>query len=383
MLEILKKPFVLYLGWILLSGVFLLSVIGKLYPTPANGIEIFENDYLMPVLPAWISSDFISIFSRALLALESFFVIAFLWPNKNKKLIGYAAIALLAVFCIHLLIQVLNSEKGNCGCFGQLIEMTPLQALIKNILTIALILGVLKLSRNEEFKFSFFHYCSIFLFSLSLISLITPQKISVTSNTVSSFSSANVLLDTSNVDQAIHIGLDLNLNNKLDENEYSSTYSIRLPKSGNSVDSVKNENPGIVIETKGPTSVFSQFNKLVPGIDSGRKILCYYDPTCSHCILTHKKLKQLSATKGFPTVHVVFSNKQPDKIPDFWEMTGYKTLFSVITDEQSKEFVFTKKLLKKPSVYFLNNGNIWYNFVGKDDAEIDINALKTAIQREK
>ena len=64
-------------------------------------------------------------------------------------------------------------------------------------------------------------------------------------------------------------------------------------------------------------------------------------------------------------------------------MTGYKTLFSVITDEQSKEFVFTKKLLKKPSVYFLNNGNIWYNFVGKDDAEIDINALKTAIQREK
>ena len=215
MLETLKKPFVLYLGWILLSGVFLLSVIGKLYPTPSNGIEIFENDYLMPVIPEWISSDFISIFSRALLALESFFVIAFLWPKKNKKFIGYAAIALLAVFCIHLLIQVLNSEKGNCGCFGQLIEMSPLQALIKNILTIALIFGVLKLSRNEDSKFSFFHYCSIFLFSLSLISLITPQKISVSNNSVSSFSSANVILDTSEVDGSIHIGLDLNLNNTL------------------------------------------------------------------------------------------------------------------------------------------------------------------------
>ena len=40
--------------------------------------------------------------------------------------------------------------------------------------------------------------------------------------------------------------------------------------------------------------------------------------------------------KGFPTVHIVFSNKQPDKIPEFWDMTGYKTLFSIITDEQSK-----------------------------------------------
>jgi len=383
MIDTLKKPFVLYLGWILLSGVFLLSVVGKLYPTPANGIEIFENDYLMPVLPSWISSDFISIFSRSLLALESFFVISFLWPNKNKRLIGYAAISLLAIFCIHLIIQVLNSQTGNCGCFGQLIKMTPLQALIKNIFTIGLILGILKLSGKEESKFSFFHYCSIFLFSLSLISLITPQKISVVTNSINSFSSANVLLDTSGVDQSIHIGLDLNLNNKLEENEYSSTYSIRLPKSGNSNDSVKNDNPSIVIETKGPSVTMSPFNKLVPGIDLGRKILCYYDPTCSHCILTHKKLKELSKMKGFPTVHIVFSNKQPDKIPEFWDMTGYKTLFSIITDEQSKEFVFIKKLLKKPSIYFLNNGNIWFNFMGKDDAEIDINALKKAIQREK
>ena len=51
-------------------------------------------------------------------------------------------IVLLAAFCIHLGIQMVQhgAMNGNCGCFGQLIPMTPLEAFIKNIVTIAMLI---------------------------------------------------------------------------------------------------------------------------------------------------------------------------------------------------------------------------------------------------
>ena len=129
----LNKNHLQFIGWLFLSVLFLVSVIGKLYPTPASGIKILEQDYISPI---GISANVGSYLSRLLLSIELFFVFAFLWPKLNKKWIGIGAIVLLAAFCIYLGVKVFNGEEGNCGCFGQLIEMTPLQALIKNVFSV-------------------------------------------------------------------------------------------------------------------------------------------------------------------------------------------------------------------------------------------------------
>jgi hypothetical protein len=384
MYQYFRKPLLVYVGWFLLSVLFLISVIGKLYPTPANGIDIFETDFLIPNLPSWVSPDFISLFSRCLLAVESFFVISFLWPNRSKKLIGYGAIGLLSIFSIHLIFQIINNHKGNCGCFGQLIEMTPTEALIKNFFTIGLILLLIRQSEKQSLNFTFFQYASIFLFSLSVISLITPQKISIVTNSAKEYTSSNVLLDTASNGE-IHIGLDLDLNNKLEENEFSSRYLLMLPKTGKDSGTVQPN--ATILENNGPAFVKSPFSELVQGADIGRKIICWYNAECAHCMESHKLLKSISNTKNFPKVHIIFRDgSDQEKIDEFFKNTGYKTSFSIITPDQKKDFRFKRKILpaSPPAIYYLYNGNQWFTHKNDDgEKDLNVNALKAAIQREK
>jgi hypothetical protein len=58
-------------------------------------------------------------------------------PFNLKKLIIPSTIFMLSFFCVHLIIEISTvGNKGNCGCFGSLLPMTPLQALIKNLISI-------------------------------------------------------------------------------------------------------------------------------------------------------------------------------------------------------------------------------------------------------
>ena len=56
---------------------------------------------------------------------------------------------LLSLFSFHLAIQAISGDASNCGCFGELIPMTPLEALIKNILTIGLLILPLTIFKDE------------------------------------------------------------------------------------------------------------------------------------------------------------------------------------------------------------------------------------------
>lgn len=128
---------------ILISGLFLLSVFAKFYPSPNIGvIKYFENGQLVNVLgfPEYIA-PFIS---RLIIAFELFLAIAILQPHFLKRIIIPASIIVLVGFSIHLIILIFQGSDGNCGCFGELIPMTPLQALIKNILTIGALIYLFK-----------------------------------------------------------------------------------------------------------------------------------------------------------------------------------------------------------------------------------------------
>ncbi|MEC9209534.1 MAG: MauE/DoxX family redox-associated membrane protein [Bacteroidota bacterium] len=130
---------------ILISALFLLSVVAKLYPIPMYGItKIFEQGQLIPM---GFSESLAPYFSRFIIGAELFLAITILFNNYLKKIIVPLAFIMVAVFSIHLSTQIFGNSE-NCGCFGELIPMTPLEALIKNILTLIVLAFIYKKSED-------------------------------------------------------------------------------------------------------------------------------------------------------------------------------------------------------------------------------------------
>lgn len=130
---------------ILLGAVFIFSGYTKLYP-----IEPFEYTFVDIGIVNWQLAPFIS---RLLIGLE-FLIGTLLVLNVNLKKFTYKlGIAVLLVFCVYLILLIFFSgNKGNCGCFGSTIVMTPLQALIKNIIMLALFGVLYKFHPGLELK---------------------------------------------------------------------------------------------------------------------------------------------------------------------------------------------------------------------------------------
>ena len=141
----------IYFWRILISALFLLSAFAKLYPTPMYGItKVFEEGQLIPM---GFSEELAPYISRFIIGSEFFLAIAILFNNYLKKIIVPLAFIMITVFSIHLSTQIFGNSE-NCGCFGDLIPMTPLQALIKNILTLIILSGIYMKSEDVRGKFS-------------------------------------------------------------------------------------------------------------------------------------------------------------------------------------------------------------------------------------
>ena len=111
---------------LLISALFFLSAFAKLYPTPMYGItKIFEQGQLIPM---GFSESLAPYFSRLIISVEFFFAITILFNNYLKKIVVPFAFIMIAIFSIHLTTQIFGNAE-NCGCFGELIPMTPLEAL--------------------------------------------------------------------------------------------------------------------------------------------------------------------------------------------------------------------------------------------------------------
>ena len=130
---------------ILISALFFLSVIAKLYPTPMYGItKIFEQGQLIPM---GFSESIVPYISRFIIGVELFLAVAILFANYLKKIIVPLAFIMITIFSIHLSTQIFGDSE-NCGCFGDLIPMTPLEALFKNIITLV-VLGVIYVKSHD------------------------------------------------------------------------------------------------------------------------------------------------------------------------------------------------------------------------------------------
>ena len=113
----------------IISFVFFLSAIAKLYPKPSYALTSFEVHQLEPM---GIPLEIAAYLSRFLIGIEFAIAILLLLPFFLRKIIIPATVLMLVVFIVELFYEIFSSgNQGNCGCFGTLIEMTPLEALIK------------------------------------------------------------------------------------------------------------------------------------------------------------------------------------------------------------------------------------------------------------
>ena len=341
---------------IVVALLFIVSAVAKLYPSPYFAISTFEVKQLYTL---GFSDAIAPYFSRILIGIE--FALGFLLLHNHflKRITIPATIGLLTVFIIHLSYVTFLSggNSGNCGCFGELIPMTPIEAIIKNIIAVGLLIWLWKLLENDQ-KSNFWILTTVTLGCILGLFMLAPMKASTTLS--SSDTNDIVLTDTiSQIEDTI----------KVEEIKAIDSSKMKVEK--------------VVEEVKkdiGPKQAISGYSEFYADIDKGQKILCFFVPGCEHCREAAKDLNALQKKhKDFPQVQIVFMDEEAEKIPDFLKYAGKQFPYKVIDI-----IPFWTKLgsgKDTPGVVYLHNGNVIKFYDGIAEKAFNSKAIEKIIYK--
>lgn len=348
---------------ILISILFLVSAVAKMFPLWA-----FEKQLVDLGVTDWCGAHYIA---RLLIALEAAIGVAILLPYYTKRVIIPGTILLLAAFCIHLSIEIYKhgGMSGNCGCFGQLIPMTPLEALIKNLLSIALLVYLYKKTTDSENRlekawsiFLIYFICAFLIFAAFPF---CPCEKS----------------DHQSISEPLNV-VPLPEDSTIENLEPLTRDSVNGNTAANTTkqQSVSKDSAVIVKPTpKGPKAVVSKFSKynqfgtVKVNPDQGQVIICQFVPGCDHCRDAAKALGQLSKNKNFPKVYILFMDEEVEKIPEFQSLTGTSFPYQVLN---IPDFWGLMGSGSTPGVNYLWNGNIMKYWQGTEEGKFKPEELK-------
>jgi thiol-disulfide isomerase/thioredoxin len=344
-----------------LAAIFLFSAYAKLYGMSVYGaITTFEQKQLLQI---GFSPEIAPYFSRFIIGAEIALGLGFLQVHYLRKLILPLSALLLVVFNVHLAYSMMAGIGGNCGCFGDLLPMTPTEAFIKNILILGLI-GWLWFGIREEqirVRHNFFVALSIALASILFMFVIAPIQHAAASDI------PIVIVEPGNDDI---VTLD-------DPTEVPNTNG-ETPNNGTNT---SNENPEPVKPAYEPKKAVSGFAKYAPGIDDGKKLLLFFAPGCEHCQEAAKQMVEMSKKdKDFPKMFIIFMNEEPEKIPEFFEKAGKKITHTVLDVGTFWTVIGMKR--DTPGVLYLWNGNEVIFMDGINENAFTPEKLKKALDKE-
>ena len=342
------------ISWLLrliISALFIVSAVAKLYPSPYFAISTFEVKQLYPL---GFSEAVAPYFSRILIGIEFALGIAILVKDYLKKITIPATLLLLTVFVIHLSYTTFASgNAGNCGCFGELIPMTPVEAIIKNIIAIGLLIWLLKILPADK-KSNFWLLSSIVLSCILGLFMIAPMKVS-----------ASPVLPIPTETTSLGISTDTTLN----------TVLSTVEKAIDSSNIVKEK-----ITVDEPTAKKSGFANYFPSIDQDKKILCFFAPGCDHCQETAKQLTEMKRKdKNFPAVSIIFMDEEADKIPDFFTAAGAKYPYQIVDIISFWNLIGNTR--DTPGVKYLWNGNEILFYDGINANKFNGTELKKSLKK--
>ncbi|MBI1836500.1 MAG: protein tlpB [Flavobacteriia bacterium] len=352
---------------ILVFLLFIVSGLAKMDP-----IWAFEKQIVDLNLASWDTAYYLT---RLIIASELALGIAILQNHYIKRIVIPTTILLLAIFCVHLSIEMFKhgAMNGNCGCFGQWLPMTPLEAFLKNIVTIGLLLYLYKhVSEKEKGENRFANLLVMYLGS-ALFMFMFFEKTPQNENTEQPIKHDNIEMP-----KIIEESEEPTNSNKKDSLSPVSKSTIDS-KSINKIEEIKKE---IEKQPKKTKSAFANYTFTTGGnkpvnIDEGKQILCMFVPGCDHCREAAKELKKLSKDKNFPNVSILFMDEEPELIPEFFKETQINFPYQVIGVIE-----FWNKLgndYNTPGVLYLWNGNVLKLYDGTEANKFDPNGLKKIV----
>jgi hypothetical protein len=302
----LKKVFGSVIA-VLAGAVFIFSGATKLMPVEAFEISLvdigFASFYTAPVL------------ARLLIGLEfavGFLLIFHFWLRKITVPLAAGLLVIFTIYILYLLKTYGN--RGNCGCFGTVVQFTPLEGVIKNIVLFIMLWIAYQWAFALEFKYKW-----IAALAGSIILLALPFFLN-------------------------QIGYPFSKQPMAEFKHFSIDTSI-LYKDIAKIDTATD-------------------------ITHGKHFVAFMSATCPHCRLAAKKLmvfKKQSPT--LPLVFVLYNNKE--KLKSFYDDTKAENVPTILMDSVKGFLQITQGTF--PRLFWVENDTVKYetNYYVLDSKELN------------
>ena len=343
---------------IIIALLFIVSAVAKMYPSPYFAISTFEVKQLYSL---GFSETIAPFFSRILIGIELALGFLILQKHYLKNFLVPVTILMLAVFVAHLtyVTYLSGGNSGNCGCFGELLPMTPIEAIIKNIVAISL-LGVLYylLPKNNHKTENFWILTTVLFATILGIFMVAPIHAQETESEYTTSPISETVIDT--VSTGI-IPLEIKekevVNIKIDSSKSAKTGVIP-----------------VIAKTK------SGYAKYFTNMDSAKKVLCFFVPGCDHCRATAKELTEMKKSNAnFPEMSILFMDEEANLIPEFFDFAGAKYPYKIIDVIGFWKVLGTNKDV--PGVKLLQDGKEMKYYWGTTDNKFNKDEFQTLINQ--
>ncbi len=288
---------------IILGMVFIFSAVTKLLTIDSFEVYIFSFGFVP------LNTSFI--LARVCIAGEIMLGVG-LVSNLCGRLVNLATQVVLILFCVFLCYAALIGREDSCQCFGSLLNINPIQSLLKNAI---LIIWALVISKVPSFQWHphWYLWVAFMASCLALPFLISPPDHWIYNN-----------------------------------NDKDIPYNKELLTEQLAANIVFIENGGL----------------------NGNKIVAFVSPYCPYCQMSVEKLQTIQQRHNLPDssfIYVIPQLKQPAET-DYSPIIISRELFTRITYGQFPVIVFVRNCIPDQSFHYRSiNEYVFYDFLSATD----------------
>lgn len=350
---------------------FLFSAVAKLYP-----IEAFEKQLVDLGFASWGSAPYLS---RAIIGFEAFLGLAFLQKNYLRSLVIPMTAGLLLIFCAHLGYTIYTTgNSGNCGCFGQLIKMTPLEALIKNIVTLGLLAYLYTLTANYEKKNLFIPAALLGLTYIGLFIAFPVKSYGTDFNEEVILVDTNTIVSSTPTTRPLEDTVVTVVEEIIGQEKTKSQTTTKVNSTATKKDTASKVEKKAVPTLAPKVSIYAGFKNFSDGVtanvDKGTSIVCMLSLECEHCMETARQIGELNREQKLPPVYFLFFGS-PGELDHFFDVAKCKFPYKIV--EPQVFFPLLGDIPSPPRVSVLKEGNIVADY---DNDTFSTAKLKKAIE---
>lgn len=339
MKETTKNALILIFKY-LLGLLFLVSGIAKLFP-----IESFELTLVSQKIVGWELAPYLS---RCVIAFELFLGFSFFQDNFIKKFSLPASFLLLLIFNIHLIYTIaIGDSAKNCGCFGEILPMTSVEALVKNIFLMVIIIYLFILLKKEQ-KGTPAIPAALFAIAFAWVFIIFPVKKYVIPTSENGMEQEEGIAETNDAIEIVEYDAD-SVELKIKQELVKKQSDTTVAEPTETIEEIKTYPKR--------RSIFSSYmnfsNGVTTNLDEGIKIVALFSLDCEHCMETAREFIQKKGESKLPDVFILFFGTERQVEP-FFEFAGGSFPFTILPPQE----FFPLLSSSPPRVCLLNNGNI-------------------------